>query len=296
MHCYHVFANGADSVDFILDREDYRAAFNRVGVCAYAAGVEVLAFSIEETHPHKIIRGTAESCSTYVSMYRRSTMAYITNRRGNADGVRLDLEMELLDSEEYLLSAVAYTIIQPTKDGKPVMFYDYEWGTGSMYFRKNQPVPLWRVSEDGLILPVERVSDLSVDARREILCSRMEVPEDWIICNGILLPQNYIDPRNVEDIFKTHNRYRAFCSGSKKFFDSVLEHMAASRGVVLDDVEMKKKCGEMALEMFGTVNVRRLDAFQRISLARRLRKECGIAYSQLSRCVHVPADELRKYL
>ena len=51
---YHLFANGDDARDFILDEEDFFAAFNRFGVCAAATGVTVLSFSVEDSHPHAL--------------------------------------------------------------------------------------------------------------------------------------------------------------------------------------------------------------------------------------------------
>ena len=62
-------------------------------------------------------------------------MRHVVSSRGDSDGVSLKLEVIPVTDNEHLMRVGAYTVIQPTKDGKNVMPYDYPYGTGSMYFR-----------------------------------------------------------------------------------------------------------------------------------------------------------------
>lgn len=59
---FHMYANGDDAKEFVISEDDYRFQFNLVGVCAYNSGAEVLAFSIEDSHPHIFLFGTIDIC------------------------------------------------------------------------------------------------------------------------------------------------------------------------------------------------------------------------------------------
>ena len=234
---YHLFANGDDARGFILDDEDFYAAFNRFGVCAAATTVKVLSFSIEDSHPHALIYGTELDCLKFKELYETTTLHYIVSNRGSADGVRFILELYPITDTDYLRNAAAYTIVQPTKDGKRVMHYDYLWGTGSMYFRPENHLPIWTVSSGGRVVTPCRIDSLTARERKSLLRSKREVPGDWLVCNGFLLPSNYIDVGLYEQIYQTHNCFRAFCSTGKSRDADIVARMADCRGVMLEDLE-----------------------------------------------------------
>jgi len=59
---YHLFANGADASNFIASEQDFVYQFNLVGISAHNTKAKVVAFSIEETHPHFLLYGTSRKC------------------------------------------------------------------------------------------------------------------------------------------------------------------------------------------------------------------------------------------
>ena len=185
-------ANGADSRNFIISEDDYYTAFNYFGVCAANTEVEVVSFSIEDSHPHALLWGTRLECSRYTVLYESLYTHYAAaTRNGGAD---LVLRCELYpigDDMDYLRNVAVYTIIQPTKDGKSVMPYDYLWGTGSLYFRNGFYTPVWYFDKEGTIR--QPVSFISLGARekRALLHTRnYTIPDDWLVCNGFILPEN----------------------------------------------------------------------------------------------------------
>ena len=66
---YHLCGDGANSRNFITSLEDYMAAFNLVGVCAANTDVEVVSFSIEESHGHSLLWGTETNCLVFKDMF-----------------------------------------------------------------------------------------------------------------------------------------------------------------------------------------------------------------------------------
>ena len=292
---YHFYANGDDAKNFIISERDFIFEFNLVGICAYEKGVIVVSFSVEDSHPHGLLYGTEKDCESYKIQFETSSLRHIAATRGSCDNVTLKCELSLVDDEDYLKNVGTYSIVQPTKDGKPIMFYDYKWGTGSMYFRPEGNIPIWQLGPDGSLLPAVRYGDLPARERRRI-CGRHTIPEDWLVCNGIILPNNYVDVRRFEQIYRTFNCYRAFCGAGNKQLAVVQERMAVARGVLMDDMEARGKCKEVADELFDGRDPRRMSVDQRLGLARALRQRDRLSFRQLSTLVRLPESEIVKYI
>ena len=293
---YHFFANGDDAKGFIISDTDYRAAFNRFGVCAWHSRASVLSFSIEDTHPHALLYGTFMECDRFKSLFELISKRYIAATRGNLDGVALKCEIYQVSDIEYLRNVGTYTIVQPTKDGKSVMPYDYFWGTGSLYFRDESHLSRWIIGKDGKTMPVKTLGSYSLRTRRRILHSKKEVPEEWCVCNGILLPENYVNIRAFESIYQSHNRFRVFKSSNKQRQEEVIRKMADVRGVMIDDLEARKICLDECNRMHGIRDIRRLTPSQRLELALTVRRTHMLSIRQIATIVRLPMEEVQKYL
>lgn len=292
---YHVFANGGESNGFIISDDDFYAAFNRVGVCAYQSEASVLAFSIEETHPHFLLYGTEEACSDFMKTYERSTLQYIVATRGSGDNVYFRMSMYEVDSEDYLMNVASYVIVQPTKDGKKVMPYDYKWGTASLYFRSEDTILPWYIRDKNFV-EEKSLSELTLAEKRSLLHSRKEVPSKWKVCNGFLLPTNYVDVSKYEAIYKTHNCFRTFMNSGKKHDDSIVSQMAKIQTPMLEDLEAKRICAETSLRLFGHTSLSQLSVPERISLAQVLRNDHGASVRQIASLLRIKLSELRKFV
>ena len=293
---YHYCADGQDSRNFIISRKDFIAAMNIIALCAANSGVIVVAFSLEDSHPHILIYGTAEECTEFKEMFETIYRHFAVRSRLGKGDYRLYGELYPIgDDFSYLKNVAVYTIIQPTKDGKRVMPYDYPWGTGSLYFRDRRFPPIWRFDDSGNICPVVSFGSLSKQQQREMVHSRTyTVPSDWIVCNGIILPTNYVDVTRFESIYGTHNGFRVFLSNNRRKEEEILQHMAGERGVFLEDIEVRQLCGDESKLLFGTRDPRRLSPQERIVLAQTLRRKHCISFRQLAMAVRLPEKEIRR--
>lgn len=295
---FHVCANGADSRNFIINETDYYAAFNLVGVCAANTDVVVVSFSIEDSHPHLLLHGIYEDCTDFKACYERIyTYHAAATRPGGAD---LTLHCELYpigDDLDYLRNVAVYTVIQPTKDGKAIMPYDYRWGTGSMYFRSSPYTPVWLFDEQGTICQPVPFGSIGAREQRSLLHTRnYSIPDNWLVCNGIILPSNYIDVSRFESIYVTHNRYRVFLSSPKQREEMMLAKMAEQRGIMMEDMEARRVCGDVCKQLFGIRDPRRLALRDRLVLARHLRREFKLTYRQIATLVRLPESEVRAFV
>ena len=293
---YHLCSDGELTPQFITCEDDFRVAFNMVGVCAANTDVIVLSFSVEDTHLHSLLYGKKVDCVEFKTKYEESWAHHVGCLRGTRRGADIELELLFVDSEDYLLNVGAYTIYQATKDGKQVMPYDYRWGTGSMYFRSKGHTSLWLTDDEGNRCPSMRIGDLSERARRRLLCSRLSVPGEWRVCNGILLPENYVDVARFERIYQTANCFRVFQGNNRNRDQMIQKRIAAARGVAIDDAEARIKCQSLVQRMFGFKDVRRLNALQRVEIAQHLRRQFRLSCRQIATLVRIPYKEVCKYI
>ena len=295
---FHYCAKGEDARHFILCEADYKAVFNIIGVCASVTGGNVVSFSIEDTHPHILLFGPLEKCARFKTLFETICRHYaVETRDGGADFILRGDLYSIGDDPHYLRNVAVYTIIQATKDGKRIMPYDYRWGTGSMYFRSGYHTPVWLFDENGVIRNPVRFGDLPVIERQKIVHTRKySIPDDWLICNGLILPSNYIDVARFESIYGTHNRFRVFLASNRAKEEEMLSRMAEERGVALEDAEARRCCGDECKALYGTRDPRRLTSAQRIALARSLRRKYRLTRRQLATVVRLPEAEIRQYV
>lgn len=295
---FHLCANGADSRNFIIREEDYLAAFNLVGVCAANTDVVVVSFSIEDSHPHVLLWGTLKHCSEFKALYETQYVHYAAATRPGGADIVLHCELYSIgDDVDYLQNVAVYTIIQATKDGKAVMPYDYRWGTGSMVFRKSYFIPVWQFDDRGAVCQPVTFGSLGTRSRRALLHTRsLSIPDHWLVCNGVILPSNYVDVTRFESIYRTHNRFRVYLSSPRKREEMMLARMVEERGVSLEDLEARKACGDICKQLFGTRDPRRLDTRRRIQLAQRLRSQLRLTFRQLATLVRLPETEVRSFV
>lgn len=295
---YHYCAKGTDARNFILCEADYVAVFNIIGLCAAVTGAIVVSFSIEDSHPHILLYGPIGRCARFKVLFETTVRHYAAKTRNGGADFQLRGELfSIGDDLSYLRNVAVYTIIQATKDGKPVMPYDYRWGTGSMYFRSGYYTPVWLFDRRGSICKTVRFGDLTAVQQREVIHTRRYfIPNDWQICNGLILPSNYVDVTRFEAIYGTYNRFRVYLSSPKSREEEMLSRMAEERGIALEDVEARNVCGDECKVLFGTRDPRRLTASQRVELARALRKKYRLTRRQLATVVRLPETEIQQYV
>ena len=292
---YHMFANGADAKNFITSEEEMVSAFNRVGLCSSLTGVSVLSFSIEDSHPHILLWGTDRDCRRFKDYYEDISSRCIARRRGSLDGVLLHCELYEVTDLSYLRNVAMYTVIQATKDGKAVMPYDYLYGSGALYFRSGRYVLPWNIDESGNVLEPVMFKNLSFREKRSVCGSTFQIPDEWLVSNGYILPTNYVDVGRFEDIYRTHNCYRVFMASGKDKYKDVLDKMASVRGLMIEDIEARRLCETMCLTLFGRKGTRHITPEERIVLARELHRHYNLSVRQLSTLTKLPEEELRKH-
>lgn len=297
-HFFHLCADGHQAQDFILRKEDFVAAMNIVALCAANTGAVVVAFCLEETHPHFLLYGTSRDCVEFKLLFETTYRHFAASTRPGGAGFLLDIESYGIgEDERYLRNVAAYVVSQPTKDGKDIMPYDYRWGSGSMYFRRNFHIPVWLFDEEGNVCRQFQFGSLTVARKLEITHSRTySLPDGWLLAGDLVLPSNYVDISLFESIFQTPNCYRVFLSGSRKQDEEILGREASIRGVMLEDTEARTIAGDIFKINFGTRDPRKVDPQGRISVAQILRRQHKMTFRQIAAVACLPESEVRRYV
>ena len=293
---HHFYSEGRLAGELFLSKSDYVAALNRLAVCVSRfPSVIVVAFTFEDTHVHFLLYCPEEEGRAFCDMFKRLTMIYLSRTRGGIPAdLQIRFDVEGIEDESYLKRVGVYVIVQPTKDGKGIMPYDYPWGSAPLYFRGEKAVPVWCVDKHGIVQDSTRIGDMKCRERKKQFRTNEKLPDEWLACNGIILPSNYVDVSRFESIYRTHNAYRAFLSRSSDA--EMMQQVASVKGVSLPDSEMREACRKVCRDYFGVNDIRTLDSGRRLELARHLRRRYLVSLKQLSRIVHVPVSEIERFL
>lgn len=281
MGYYHICSDGNHAFALFLSEKDFKAAMNAVAVCAFITRIEILAFVLMDNHFHFAVRAADENqCRRFIFELKRMIGIRLA-KDPERSGVmrRLPIRIITVGSEDYLKTLICYIIKNPTKARKG-MFYTYPWGSGSLYFNQERKSRGTRVGDYG---------------RRNLINiagTHSRLPVDWLIADGIILPENYVCIDEVEQLFKSTRSFMFFLS--KSVDEDIEKDYNEWNDIGLDDTEMRRERDVIARKLFGTSRLRDLTGPDRIILAKQLRRQFFCTPKQLSRVVQVPLKEIEQ--
>lgn len=281
---YHVCSDGNYASVIFLNPDDFKAAMNRVAGCALRLRVIILAFVLMDNHFHFIIWAPSEDeAYRFAQEFKRLTGLYQTEKYHRPSSLKkLPVKVLPIKDEEALKTQICYVLKNPTK-ARIGMFYDYPWGTGALYFRK-----------DGAVKPALNVASFTQDTIRMTCRTRVAIPADWRICDGILIPENYVPVEEVEQLFRTTRSFMYYLSLNKD--DEIELAMGQWNELRLTDSELRQERDLYAREKFGTSRLRDLSLHDRIKAARYLRHKYLCSKRQVARIVQLPFETIEKVL
>ncbi len=286
MGYYHVCSDGNSAAVLFGNEADFKAAMNRVAICATGFPVTILAFVLMGNHFHFVMRCDSEdTCRAFISEFKRLTGRY--NSMMNRESTSLsNIEVKVIPVTDidYLRTLVCYVLKNPTK-ARLDMFYNYPWGSGDVYFKS-------KMSYKRLVY--RRVSDFPLDTVRKMFNTRRLLPGQWVVCDGIILPRNYVAGKEVEDLYKTPLSFMYHLSLNN---DKLIEEdMGDWCSIKMNDVELREARDTLMVKTFRKSRVRDLSAQERISLAKMLKQQYHCSKKQLSRIVLLPFDTISRLL
>ena len=280
MRCYyHVSSQALEKNDIFQSREDFVTGMNDVALCSLKYSVRILCFCLMSNHFHFILSGSYQECMALMQEFKRICAMRMRNSRGEVNALcNVDLQFDLIDSNEYLENAIAYVLRNPLAARMLYMPYFYEWSSISAYFRSHP--------ENGGLC----VNRLSIRKRREILKTRhVTVPDTFVLTEpGFVHPVCYVDYEEVQKIFGHPSRL--MMSLEKRVENEFEIKAGASDHISMSDAELKSQIAELIRHEFGVSSISQLSADDRLRLCLLVRRNFKASVKQISRVLRLSQE------
>ena len=267
------------------DDKDFLVAMNHVAIEAsrFSGKVTVLAFVLMSNHVHFVLFGKREDAIDLIISFKRRFSHYLSNRYGKGKYLKnndLDVK-EVTRDDDGLERVISYVQMNPVAARICSHPTQYPWGSSSVFFNSKK-------------ISGKRLGDISARTKSKILHSFCPVlPEEWKIGDeGYILPENYVDVKWVERLFRTPTRMNFFYSGSskaRKRMESGFEDLPAFR-----DQTILQALPDMCRSLFQKVNFESLSGQERKELFLQIRYRFSADITQIARVCGVTYAEAAK--
>lgn len=284
---FHICTDGSKLPWMFRDDEDFIAGVNRIGICKFLLGIEVICFIVMDTHIHIVLYGDILQCKEFINLYKRLTGIWIKQKYDINEHLK-DIPVEIIpiSDEEGLLNTIAYIDRNSIVGGYKFLATEYPWGTGKLIFRDPTSTAGGQT---------RKLSELNRREQWSLLKSRVDLPQEWKIdTKGMLDISSFIDVARLESIFRSPARYTYFLA--KKLEGVIESQFKNTRSAYLPDKEIRKVTINLSREMFGHEDVKFLDVKSKISIAKKLRYDYLSTLKQISRMVYLDEDVLKGFV
>ena len=279
---YHVSSHGLEKNDIFKSRQDFIQGVNDIALCVLGYDVCILAFCLMSNHFHFVLYGTFQECRRFSSEYKRRCAIRMRIFTGEVKGLQdVGLQIDAIDSHEYLENAIAYVLRNPMAAGIFVMPFQYPWSSVSAYFT------------DADNRKGRSVADMSIRCRRRVLRSRFAVPDTYLMDdNGMILPSCFVDTYKVEKIFR--HPARLMMAISRKVENDVEVRLGLAENVSITDQELLTQMNELVRLEFGGASVCQLSVKEKMKLCTLLKRNFGAGVKQIARVTRLSPEVVGK--
>ena len=280
MKCYyHVSSKALEKNDIFQSMEDFVTGMNDVALCSLKYSVRILCFCLMSNHFHFVLKGSYQECMAFMQEFKRICAMRMRNARGEVNALcDVDMQFDLIDSNEYLENAIAYVLRNPLAARMLYMPYFYKWSSVSAYFRSHSEV-------GGLC-----VNGYSIRKRREILKTRhVTLPDSFVLTEqGFIHPACYVDYEEVERIFGHPSRF--MMSLAKRVENEFEIKTGASDRISMTDAELRSQITELIRHEFEVSSISQLSADDRLRLCLLVRRNFKASVKQISRVLRLSQE------
>lgn len=267
------------------DEEDFKVGMNFVAIqAACSPEVIVLAFILMSNHVHFVLKGIKSNIEPFIRQFKKRYSMYYQSKWGVKKFLRLtgvDIK-ELPYDDEAVERAIAYVQMNCVAANICSHPSQYSWGTGISFFNQNKPSGT-------------QLKDLSARARNRILHSKCDfIPCNWHIGpEGYIPPQDYVDVKAVEGIFRMPKRMNYFLNTSSKARKRLTaeEQLPAFRDQII-----LAALPDLLRSLFGKESFQALSDSEQAEFMRQIRfrfsadihqiaRVCGLSYSDAARII-----------
>lgn len=293
-NCWHFSTNGNDVDVVFFDKQDFIDGMNRIYIISRLYPVIILAFALMDNHIHFVLYGELDACNRFVHDYVKRTSMHIAKRHNIRHKMgSVNIDYQTVDDTHYLKTVICYCVKNPPVAGIRSNAYDYPWSSGALYFRETGvwTAPAW--ISGGYLKPVSEYLHTK-DQKFDYFHTHDIIPDEIMMCDGMIFPGEYVAYEIVEKIFMTQKAYNYYMCKSKED-DVDLKHRNISY-LSIPDQEMRQHRTEILQSSFGVKTIRALNVNQRLSLARNLKSKYNCSLKQIASLCGINFDDLKNIL
>ena len=275
---FHISSSGLRKNDIFKTKEDFKVAMNDIALSILGCDVALLCFCLMSNHFHFVLYGERNECLRFAEKFKHRCAVRM---RFSAQEVRalkkMHLQIDELDTMEYLENVIAYVLRNPLTAGVILMPYHYPWSSARLYFSGE-------LECQGRIL-----NGMSGRKRFGVLKSRMAVPDHYAIDeNGVILPSCYVDAAHVERIFRHPSRLMLLLA--KKLENDVELKLGVAGRIAMTDQEVQTQMNDLIKVEFGVCSISQLSMEQRIKLCLLLKRNFNAGIKQIARVTRLDPE------
>lgn len=272
---WHVFSDGTKAdIPFNTD-EDKVFGWNSVAICAEIAGVKVWVVTVNDTHFHSLVKGTADRAERYRTLLQQRLQRHFSKEH-------IHVANKPVESREKALGRFMYAY-RNCMDFYKKLPGEYHWGCGNIYF-----------SEKHHFFKGHKVSELSWREKYRLFQTHHPIPSHWQVDEiGRILPETFVDYQEVERFFRSARAFIAFMYVRKE------DEAAMKQEIYHDYLESRsiqelRKAGNKYSVNYCGKKLAHASFEIRLKVAGRLLEE-GLAgkNASLAKAVFLKPDDLR---
>lgn len=266
------------------DEEDFKMGMNLVAVLMVVLRVDILSFILMSNHVHFVLCCPGTKAEQFINEFKRRFSQYLSKKYGCKEFLRkVQYDIKPISGmDESLEWAIAYVQMNAVAAGICLNASGYPWGSGDVFFRAFR--------RKG-----RRLGTLSERARRRLLHSKEEMPQDLLVGEeGYILPESYLKIEFVEAVFRTPKRMDYFLRNSSKAKRRI-ESDGKDSPVFRDQIVLSA-ISDLCINLFRKPSTRELTEDELAELLKQLRFRFSANVNQLGRITGLSYEKVTDLL
>ena len=291
-HCMATFMNGGpywhlctpgQYTEILCEsEEDYKFYMNLIAICAALSGVIILTFQVMSNHFHFILEASEEKCKDFFNRLKNRMLRYYPLSGRSKNLKQFNEKILPIDNLESLRNEIVYSNRNGYLADSKYTPFSYPWGSSYAYYNFLPGIEYHKAFMD------------LTDREKKALCKSrvLELPEEYRVYNGIIVPESYCNIKKGEALFRNANHNFSKISKNYEAYSAVAKALGES--TVLTDNEMFSVISAKSKREHGENQPSRLSQNVKLDYARFMRQDYFASEGQIHRILALDLSVVRE--
>ena len=258
---------------------DYMDAMSILAICARMyQDVRIFAFQLMSNHIHIVIGGNEDVILDFFDYFVSRLDKYF---EGKVDFSEFKLKLFAINDLSYFRNAIVYNNRNGFIVNNHFTPFSYPWGSSRYFFL---PMARRYSALAGKTIGITRLRTLMHTRNCDAL-------KDLKMVDGFVSPLEFCDIDTAESIFRDAKQYFYLISRNVEAYAEVAKSIGES--LYFNDNDLYQAAVKLALEQYGTKDLKTLNVIQKMEMARRMHYDYNAGDKQLQRILKIGSDILK---